>query len=61
MTTITEEDRKRLHHLRIDLGLTLQELGVQAWSLLLAKHRLPPLQEVRRPNARPVARRRRPK
>lgn len=55
---VDREDRKRLRRLSIDADMSLQQLGISAWNLLLESRGLPPLKPAKA-NV-PDGRRRRP-
>lgn len=40
---VTPEDRRRIRHLVAETGISAQQLGLAAWSLLLASRGLPPM------------------
>ena len=40
---VAPEDRRRLRQLSLDAGMSMQQLGIVAWSLLLESRGLPPM------------------
>lgn len=43
MLRVSDEQSHRMKQACLDLGITLQEAGLQGWNLLFREHGLPPL------------------
>jgi hypothetical protein len=54
---VDEADRARLRHLAIDENTSVQQLGLEAWSMLLARYGQAPMNRVKASGRSPQARR----